>query len=206
MRDIEELFPYIKPYVATCPDPTILMHVRNAAKKFLEKTRTWREVVTLDLNKDPEDLLVCRDGQLFEIEIAKWKEAADHDFNKPLEAESYIDIKKKHDYVGIPQWVYQPTRGTVSVFPFQVGILELSVYVRPDNRATTLPDFIFEEYPQTIANGALASLLLLPGQPYTNSELGVYFKNEFGKECDSLFNQNTRGQQRASGRTKPSFF
>lgn len=205
MRDIRDLLPYVLSHVPTCPQPTAIQHLRTAAVKFFERTRSWRVIQTLNIDEENEAILVCRDGTLFEIEYVRFREEGDTEWRKMLHPIAFKDVVDKENS-GIPEYFYQRYRGTISIQPHLNGEIEVSAFAKPDNRATTLPDFIFEEFYQVIANGALSSLLKISGQEFTNPNLALYFESEFNKELDRLFDQNVRGQARAPRRTKPSFF
>lgn len=205
MRDIRDLLAYVMPHAPMCAEPIAIQHLRKAATKFCERTRSWRVIQTLNIDEDNEAILVCRDGTLFEIEYVRFREEPTHDWRKKLDPIAFNDVVDEYGN-GIPKWYYQKQRGTLSIFPFLAGEIEVSAFAKPDNRATTLPDFILEEFYEVIANGALASILKISGQEYTNPQLALYFENEFNMQLDRLFDQNVRGQTRAPRRTKPRFF
>ena len=61
---------------------------------------------------------------------------------------------------------------------FQIGSsvpagseIRLRVVLEPTRDATALPDHVLDLYGETIANGTIASLMLLPGQPFSNPQM-----------------------------------
>lgn len=205
MRDIRELFSHVAPFAATCPEPTLEHHIRSAAIKFCQRTRAWRIQDVLTLDAEFVVIPTPQDSILYEVESVKYRETADNAWSNPLQAISLFDLADMSGD-GQPAYYYQSNRFELSVFPHQTGLLQVSLYLRPDEKAETLPDFLCEEFADVIAAGALSTILLLTGFEFTNPKLAMYYENKFKDGLDANFDANLRGQQRAPVRTKPSFF
>lgn len=80
------------------------------------------------------------------------------------------------------------------------------MYLKPDQQAYELPDYLIELHPEIIAAGALSKILMLPGYDFTQPQLAMTFASEFEAACNTHFRDNLRGQQRARTRTKPNYF
>lgn len=207
MRDIIELSPHVLPWAHNCPEPTMLHFLRQAAIKFCERSRSWRseEVYNLISADDEISLVTCDDSVIYEIESVTWRGKEDADWQPSITSAAFTD---RDDWWrdGNPRYYTQRVPGRLRVAPFSTGQIRVIMYLKPDQRAETLPDYLIELYPEIIAAGALAKLLMLPGQTFTDPNQAMLQQSLFDAACDQHFRDNLRGQQRASIRTKPNYF
>lgn len=207
MRDIYELAPHVLPWAPTVPEPVMIHYLREAAITFCMRSRSWRSEETYVLTSPGVDtpLVTCCDSVIFEIQSVQHRQSAGESWSQKLEPRSFQDIDDWYGDGGNPQFFTQNTMNTIRVLPFYEGDLRVSMYLKPDQQAQTLPDYIFESHPQIIAAGALAKILLLPGYDFAEPNLAMMYASQFEQACDSHFKDNLRGQQRARTRTKASF-
>ncbi|MNZ92974.1 hypothetical protein D3C78_1120230 [compost metagenome] len=92
------------------------------------------------------------------------------------------------------------------IVPKTTGTLKLSTFLRPSEDADQLPDFIAQLYRQVIADGALAEILMLPGQPFTAPDRAQFYSMRFEAKLGELSSRTIKGQQRAPARTRAQFF
>lgn len=214
MTPFTDFLSYVLPSAPSVPEPLAIQALRNAAIEFCERTRSWRYVVELSLTGDEYELMpVPAQSSLFEIEAAWFRTANDNLWGDKLARVSFADIDPNLLPVAgdtptgaPPEYISQKDRDTVIIFPIAHGTLRISMFLTPSQTAEDTEDFLFEKYAKQIADGALASILMTPGQPYTNAELGAIKHQLFDAFCGSKFNQNIRGQQRAARRVRGSFF
>lgn len=185
----------------------MIHYLRQAAIKFCERSRSWRseEVYRLTTADDEISLVTCSDSVLFEIESVSWRASGDTEWQRPIECATFSD---RDDWwrSGNPRYYTQRVPGMLRVAPFSQGELRIAMYLKPDQRAESLPDYLIELYPEIIAAGALAKILMLPGKDFTDPQQAMLKQSEFDAECDKHFRDNLRGQQRARTRTKPNYF
>ena len=201
MRDIEDLLTHVLPYAPGCAEPTAVQHLRDAAVRFCERTRCWRFIDTFQTTGEHHEILaVPSDAVLFEIEWAKFN-------NRELEAVS-PQAATWHNQDGYtePRYITQVNPNCVSLEPHAVGELVISMFLKPAPTALEIPAFMICDFGRALADGALATLLLLPNQPFTNPQLAMVFETKFQQALDRNFALNMRGQQRAPKRTKPNYF
>jgi len=204
---------YVLPSAPSVPEPLAIQALRNAAIEFCERTRSWRRLEEIDVVGDEYEIVpVPAQSSLFEIEEAWFKLTdAERWGNKlkrvPFKEIEPNDLPQEGDTPGTspPEYISQISHDKIIIVPLATGTLRISMFLTPSHTAEDCDDFLFENYAQDIADGALAGLLLTPGQPYTNPNLGVAKEAMFKAICDAKFNQNMRGQQRARVRTRSSF-
>ncbi len=205
MIELDVFLSKIMPHVPGCPEPTALAGIIKAAQEFCERTRLWRDEDTFTVTPTSCNVVCAPEGaDLFEIE------SASVDGNK-LDPISLAELTRLHPRwrefeVGQGQWVTQIEHGSVLIVPRCRGTLRLSTFLRPAEDADQLPDFIPKHYKQCIADGALAEILMLPGQPFSDPSRAQFFSMRFENKLNELTNSTIKGQQRAPTRTRPHYF
>ena len=214
MRLLQDFYRYVLPFALSVPDPVIDQYLILAATEFCERTRSWRDIQEFDIAGDEEEIVtVPAQASIFEIESAWFLTAGSTQWNTPLAAVPIASIDPTilpGSGLGVisdkPKVISQVGDGSVIVAPASAGTLRVSTFLKPSTSATALPDFLFDSFAQAIADGALALILMIPGQPYTNPELATVKGAAFNAVCDRHFGRNIRGQQRAPARSRSSFF
>lgn len=182
--NLESFFPYVLPEVIGCPDPTIRSAILMAANEFCRETLAWTEIqdpVAL-INGEPNYEIDMPSGSFAYTVRDVWLG------NRRLSPKTMSALQD-----AMPQWatstsnepVYYnaaPERGLIRVFPTPanaVGSLVIRAAYVPKLDATTLPDFLGQRYLDTLCSGAKSRLMLLPGQPWSNPQGGVYHLQRF---------------------------
>lgn len=194
MAALSALFRWILPYTPACPDPLVETHIVTAARDWCRETRCWRSTETIAVTGTETDIAIAPAGaELFEIDLARFDD-------NELDPVPYTGQLPEE---GIPTQITQASPGTVMLLPAgQAGTLKVSVYLMPAIDADALPDDLINRFGEFIAHGALAGLLGVPGQPYSNPAQAEYFRKLFQGRQAAAFNQNRRGQQRAPVRSR----
>ena len=204
MIELDVFLPNILPFAPGVAEPTALANVVKAAQVFCERTRLWRGTSVLNVTPTSVNLVtVPADAELFEIESARFD---GHDL-KPM---SISDLDAYHPGWrtlgnGAPRWITQTEPGYLQVAPASTGVLQLSTFLRPIDAAQQLPD-LFSQYTKMIADGALAEILMLPAQAYSDPARAQFFANRFDNRIDGLCKLTIKGQQRAPVRSRAQFF
>jgi hypothetical protein len=205
MTDIEVLYPRIMARVQGAPEPAVADAIRIAAQTFCQRTRLWREYDSFKLGNDGfEYVYAPQNAVLFEIDHASMNGRTLH----PVSL-SWLDENRpnwREEVYNEAAYITQVEEGTIRVVPAASGIVELRAILKPSDDATQLPDFIANNYRTVITDGALAELLTIPGQSFTNPDFAAYHAGRFQRALDELNNNGAQGQQKAAIRTKPHFF
>jgi hypothetical protein len=102
-------------------------------------------------------------------------------------------------------WYVAPTRGTIQAVPRAAGTLFVEFIAKPKADALLLPDFLFDEYGQIIADGAAGRVLRRPDPAFTNPNLATALLTNFESKISELVNEGQQGQQRAPVRVPAQF-
>ena len=205
MKPIDDFLPLILPRAPGCPEPIAFDAIRQAAIEFCERTRIWRDTDQF-MADEFGDIFAPAQSVVYQIEDARF----DGRRLTPIGVQDLNGMYPDCDWTTKtgeqPQYVTQLHPDTIKVVPSMSGMVTLTMLLKPTNNAQELPDFIFDQYARTIADGALAEILMIPGQPYTNPQGGAMYSQRFQQRLDSLQVQGLKGQQCAPIHTKASFF
>ena len=205
MKPIDDFLPLILPRAPGCPEPIAFDAIRQAAIEFCERTRIWRDTDQF-MADEFGDIFAPAQSVIHQIEDARFE---GHRLT-PVSVQDLNERYPGYDWTtqsgDQPKYITQIHPNTVKIVPAWEGMITMAILLKPSNDAQELPDFIFDQYARTIADGALAEILMIPGQPYTNPQGGAMYSQRFQQRLDSLQVQGLKGQQRAPIHTKASFF
>lgn len=197
MLELIDFLPFVLPYAAACPEPVAELHLRSAAREFCEATKCWREVDTLPVRGDEiEVLCVPPYASLLALESGSFD-------GRRLDRVAFDDVDPAE--LGQPRAIYQLQPNTVSLSPRGPGKLTVAMFLKPAQDADVLPRFLHDQWGEAIGHGALARILMLPEQPYSDPNMAMSHRALFERAKDSNFNASVRGQQRAPTRSRSRF-
>lgn len=205
MKDFDDILPHILQYAPGCSAPTAYYGIRQAAIDFCERTRLWRYEDDYDIPGDDTECIATPYGSvLHEMELVQFNGA-----NLCPTTTAWLDENcrgwRAGALTGQPAYVVQTAPNTLRVVPQQAGHLHLFLWLKPSDDATELPDFMVDSYRKVLAHGALAYILAMPGQPFSNPGMANNFGALFQGKLDTLMRASSRGQQRGRTRTRAQF-
>ena len=208
MSALDAFLTSVRPWAPGVPDPTAYKAIRNAAIEFCERTRLWKyeddyDVTVEDCNGG---IFTPSGSQLHDIEAVLFN-------GHELEPRATRDLDRLEKGwrtgelgSGLPKYYTQIDPNTLRIVPAMEGHLYLCLRLKPSQDATDVPDFLAGEYREVIAWGALGRLLTIPGQSYSNPDLGTFYAAKFSDKLDRLSIKGVTGQQNAPKRTRARFF
>lgn len=205
MIDLDDFLPQILPKAPGCPVPTAHQAILQAASDLCARTKLWRhsdESYVNDLDDiaftPPEgSLVVDFESVLFndtplEAKTAKWMDGCMRGW-------------RRGNIAGYPKYFAQTNFGTLRIAPIEIGMVTINAWLKPTMDADQLPDFLFQQYSELIAWGALARILSTPEQPFTDFNTGTSYFGALEAKVASLMFKSTQGQQRARVRVRGSY-
>jgi hypothetical protein len=207
MKDIIELVPRVHEVAAAAPEPTVIRHLRDAAREFCRRTRIWRTTESWTLGTGAcEVVAVDQETELFEISHAKLGET-------DLEAKTIDWLDKERPgwraEEGTARIITQVSPKTVRVTPKpeidddNPLTLTLELILLPSHDTERLPDPLIDTYAQMIADGALGRVLALPSD-FAQPDLAAVHARAFETALGRWGNLVPRGQMKAKRRVKPA--
>ncbi len=206
MRDFDTLSPLILPTAPACPDPTLVWAVRKSLTELCERARIWRAPDHFEVTETgPEVLFVPQGAHLHKLETVAVNDG------KPLEPITLIDLERRYpDWrkaEGMARFVVQTAPGTLSVTPSQVGdVIRLVAYLKPSPTADSAPRHLLDRYEEIVSYGALARILAIPRQEWSDPSLAAYYLQSFNSRIDPIAYDYLKGDQDAPLRSRPQFF
>ena len=211
------LGPLMQPFAGGCPAPLLELNARLAAVEMCERTRCWRHRATITLNGPEPAPVIPPEATIFEIEEASIA-------GEPLTPVQFTAMTGALE-TGRPLYITQATPGSITIFPWPdeaEGPVEVSLSLFLTPRTDTqiggdpgnplldafnvVPDFLLQRHGERLADGALARVLMMEGEPWYNPQRAAVHAERFDEAMSRNFTANIRGQQRARIRTTPYHF
>lgn len=201
----------VLPECQACPDPVATYMIRLAGIEFSQITKGWRHTGSQVMASNNVTLIAPDHTEIHTIEEATLN-------GQPLDPVAFLSSDPEQ-MTGIAQTgqateISQVEPGAVQINPFQAGTLRYSLTLKPTmarllatfpndplrDAHDVLPAFMFSQHATTIAYGALALILMLPGEPFTDPAKAALKRSMFMQGCNSAHADARMGQQRAPRR------
>jgi len=177
---LETLLPKVLRDCPNVPRDVALHDIRQAAIKFCSKTRMWREDLVpqqtvADATVTEYEIFTLAPGSR---PVAILSIQAD---GIPLEPKTEDELDRGESnwraIEGMPSKFTAPSASWIRPIPIassKVVTITGKVAVAPQQDGLYLLDDIAEIYGEAIASIAKGTLMMIPGKPWTNSELAVF--------------------------------
>jgi hypothetical protein len=113
---------------------------------------------------------------------------------------------------GTPYCFYQRTPSDTAIYLWPVpntsvtGALGVRAAFAPTRTCNQVEDDLYDVWITEIVSGALAKLLITPGQPFTNSSLAEHHRKQFESGMAKAIGDAKRGATRGALRVQPRAF
>lgn len=204
MALLTQFIDYIRPIVPDVIDSLAERYVRQAVIEFCERTRLWRHEEVLDIYADDVELEIPLSSGtvIHEIENVFYDSVP----LRPISLKELDRLEKRwrseQNGGGVPKYFTQTTHGKLRVFPIMGTEVTIVMRLKPSQDSTYVPDFMFNDYHETICNGTLARLLFVPSTSYFSPDFGKFYAEKFEAKLRALMSLSARGQQNAAVRTR----
>ncbi len=206
-KDILDWRPDVRKYIKmpTANESLIDAEVVETCRDFLKKTSLWKYTLArissvadqseydfIDIDTDGANVLVA-------LDTAKYKEdGEDDDQFYDLDVETREAMQKKYvtawefEEAENPFAIYVTKEKKFRLFPIPTiasteGLL-LHVIVMPDNAATEVPLFVWDDHMRAISIGAASMLMGQSNRPWSDKELSDRYWVEYtAKRDDAAF-------------------
>ena len=208
MSSLDSFLPYVRPWAPGVSNPAAFRHIRLAVQEFCERTRLWKYEDSFDVTADDciGGIFTPNGSMLHDVETVLFN-------GQELLPIANVDLdrvspgwREGDASTGLPKFYTQIEQNTLKIVPPMDGTVYLSLRLKPTQDTTDIPDFIASEYAEVIGWGALARLLTIPGQSFSNPEMSTFYAAKFTEKIDRLSTKGTTGQMNAKKRTRARFF
>lgn len=201
--------PYVLPAVPGCPDEAARLEVRRACVQFCRETRVWQawlSPVAVTAGQGAYTLALPSNAGLTMPEEVKFGDVRLEPLSRAGALEIYGETWDSA-LSGQPRhYVMDGDNGIALVpTPIQDGTLNVLAVLEPTQSAGAVPDVLLVNYPESIAHGALARLLAVPGAAWSNPQLAGWHGQQFGIDIGGYSAVVAKGRTKAPFATKSVF-
>lgn len=180
MKPLTDFLPEVMPIVPGCPQPVVINAIRNSVIEFLERSGMLEQTISVSI--DPSDAahsIDCDEGAK-PVAFVGGRLVSPVSSVRPV-APSALEAERPdwRAETGVPSEAFI-LGGLLVVVPRPTVACELEATftVSLKRSATRVEDVIFEDWLEGVASGALERLLMMPGVPWANPELGVMHREQ----------------------------
>lgn len=208
-KSYEEFFSYVLPDVAGCPEITAIQAIRDATINFCEKSlihQADHDPVSVIAKIADYDLDTPILGTRITKVMKAWYKGQEL---IPAAPDQVRDPSVYNQRIGgyqtqysTPKFFLQKVPEAFSLLPIPDQSLAQAITMRvalvPLRSSTTCADFLFEQWAETIAAGAVSKLQLSAGKPYSNPAAAAIHQAVFNAGVNAARQKANRGYTRAS--------
>ena len=184
MANIQDLYPYVMPAVQGCPTNLVKNALRHAINEFCEKTLIWRSsFAPMDLIKDQSTYTMTAPvGTVVEAPVYV---SVHNNILRPTNIEDLDQTCSgwRLSSANTPLMYYVDNNSELILVPTPsedaAGELSVEAALKMDLTSDTLPDWMFQNWVETLAHGALMRLHAMPGHVWTDANTVAYHKSKF---------------------------
>lgn len=204
-------YPFVLPAVRGCDTDVVDFHIREAAIEFCRRSQCWKQEIPITPVADqPSYLIPLPTGAvaslLLRFTLININGIAFDSYGL-VAPERGRELDREYVY---SCYAYLSDDGltlTVQPVPSAIdGQLVPYLSLKPARAATSIPDFIFEQYADSIAAGALAKLLDMPKTNWRDAGKAATSHAKFEADCGSAAVRVSRGAARSRTRSRGCFF
>lgn len=208
MAAISDFMQYVLPYVPGCTYPLAELHIRNICIDFCTHAPIVQEQLDpINLIKGQREYdLDTAAGTVTTIVLQAKYQGRDLDICKIGDTTfDYTD-----DQFGAPTGIMQAAGNlfTLNIKPIanERAALSLIVATKPTAQAPTVADVLLNDYAYEIGQGAVARLLKIPGQPFSNPATSIAYEATYTTARTAARIRAESSFGAASSRVKPRRF
>lgn len=218
MRALSLFLPLVIPYVPGCSDPMAEQALLSSCIEFcgrslvVQSTGTDSGVtgkVSYDV-EEPAQLTLVKVLSVFYMDRRLKARSREMVVRGTAARGSYVaDV---YPTPGTPtEWFSRdPSEPSIDIYPppGEDGLDALTIVAayQPTRAATKVPDTLYDDYAEDIANGAIARLLLMPAQPFTAPTLSEPYRKQFVSAVNAAATLARVGLGSTASRVQPGFF
>lgn len=206
MKALSDFLPRILPYAPACSDPLAEQALLDAAIEFCERSLVLRQQL------DPFQTtagIVEYDIQPYSPQLDVARVLAVTLDNLPVNPLFADDVGIPTVTSNDPRWFYtqrdeqNQLQLCLSPVPGEAQTAAVLIALRPDKSATELADMLFHTWDEVLSYGALARILRVPGQSFTDGAAATYYLQRFNAGVTKARTEGGYGHVRGATRVAP---
>ncbi len=218
MKTLDLFLPYVSPYVPGCSDPMALQAIRMALIDFCNSTDLVQRVYTYDVVAGQSAYPIATPAHMNMNRVlavgwqGRWLTPVTPDQVPTPVILKGQTIGTDQVWTGVPQAYFQqtPSETIFHLYPIPdttiPGGLTAKAAFAPSQDAQTFEDHLFDNWGEEIAAGAIARLLAMPGQQFSNIHGAPGYRNQFKQGIDDARRLKEQGYTQGAQRVTPRRF
>ena len=201
----EDLAPFVLEWAPSCPEPTMVHHLRQSAIKFCERTLAWQQDLDAIASVAGDDSypLVFPVGAVLVKLLAFTVDGVDAHVVTPEKGRRLAVDQSSRDVA----WTDDRVNVRINPLPAADGIsYVLRAALKPTQASTTIADTLGEHYAAEIAAGALGTLLALQTMPWANPGMAADKRAFFEDRLGVISSQVSKGFSRGARQVRGFFY
>jgi hypothetical protein len=209
MRTWDDYMPDARVLLPECPDLVIRGAIRDSAIEFCEQSLCWQDTMDMPVMTSERDVPLNTDDDDILIVHPLW--IGGEDINDLVEkTPKWLDrnVPNWRYETGTPKYYTIPARGSILWLAPHVETnttYDMQVALKPGPDSTEGPDDLYNDYRAGVVAGAVASLSIIPGKPWSNPALAAVQLALFNEWVATASTRVARGNTRAPIRTRMSY-
>lgn len=174
MADVQEWVDSIRSEVPEPLDSAVARQVRYAIQEFFRSSESWVHVERIEVQEDTVPLEALPD----QTYVASTKFA----YFEPSGRSERIKLTSTLPHRVHPDGqvsMFAHSGGTILLDGFEKGTLEIAVVVQPNRSVDSVPDLLADKWFDVIRRGAVARLLSVPDESWSNHGSSERYERHF---------------------------
>lgn len=177
MTNIADLERYAAVEVVGCPGVLISQEILRAARILCERSRIWKDGEnTTSVVADTAEVSIAPSTPNANIVSIDYVRYSGDDLTPTTEAEMTAYLPRWQLDTGSPSTHYIPDlqESEIRLYPIPASsasnVITYEITLKPSEDATTLPDWLVDQFREVFIDGALSRLFMMNKVPWRNPE------------------------------------
>lgn len=186
MADYAELYDRILPYLPGAELPVVNLIIQRTARDFLRGSAVWQETLLVPTVTAQRDYVLSPTAAGARPSSVLWVRENSRDI--PVVPEGLM--RRMTTTPGVPYGWYSEVPTILTLLPTPDAVYNVTVRVvltlTVASAQSDIPEVLTKDYPEEVASGVLANMLLMPGKPWTNTNTAGLHAIQYAKAIRAI--------------------
>ena len=196
MAALSDLIPYITNGLPMVSDLIALQQLNRSARTMCSESYCWKYEYTFNTVDGQQDYayVLPADTERVIIDYVRYSD----EYLKPFSWDRIAQEYEDPDKVCSPNVFAEKLPGEISLYPTPNAVEEVKIRlaIMPQLGKDIMDDALQAQHGQTIANGALSYLMLIPGKVWSDPQGGILYNELFTQGINRARTKSRDGSTR----------
>ena len=207
----EQFYELVAPSVQGCPQSMVIMAIKNSCIEFCEKSHIWKQegiVNDVIANQPRYGFVPPRDAKV----VTPYRIAINGRELVPTDLKVLEETQPgwRNIISSVPHTYFLDTDDTVRLIGSPTELipdaLEAGVVLKPTRESRGCPSFLYQDWAETIAAGALSKLMAMKGKIWAQEALVGFYDRQFRAGISRARSKSNKSWQQSSKDMLPKHF